>query len=167
MLEKMKQLISAALRIAGIIMRGCDAKKKEPHWKTAATEHEGFPLLLRAQGGLDYDSLQGRYPRLFWVTHTLDKVQPSGLPDILYNQGLEDFDIAVVELFSRDESGITVLVETFGGERTYYMYVSNHADTEAAMKRIQEKYSGHKLDWQIKNDSQWHFIRRYAEDFGI
>jgi hypothetical protein len=163
----MKKIVCTALIFIGIMMSGCDSKKKEPHWKTAETEYEGFPLLLRAQGGLDYDLLQSQYPQLFIVTHTLDKVQSSGLPEIIYNQGLEEFDVAMVELFSKNKSGITVLVETFGGKRTYYMYVSNNADTEAAMKHIQDNYLEQKLDWEVKSDPQWRFIRKYAKDYGI
>jgi len=165
LMREVKKIVHIFLVL--ILMGGCDSKKKEYAWKTGTTEYEGFPLLLRLPVGLDYDSLQYQYPRLFLVTHTLDIVQQSGLPDATYNKGLIEFDDAMVTLFSNNNSGLTVLVETFCGKRIYYMYVSNSADTETAMKHMQKNYSDCRLTWQLKNDSQWGFIRKYAKDYGL
>jgi hypothetical protein len=82
-------------------------------WKTANVTHEGYPLLLRCPRRIPLEH-QADFPRLVVITHHLDDVTGSGLPDSSYNDRLSEFDHAVIEAFAQDDNGLTVLVETFG-----------------------------------------------------
>ncbi len=141
-----------------------DTTKKETKWYTGEIQHEGFPLHLRFPEKPDFDSLQKKYPKLLVVTHTLAKVKSSGVPEADYNDSLAEFDHEMVTAFE-SSSGITVLVETFGGRRTYYIYVSADAPVEATKQRFTTKYPQHKLAWKLRDDAGWKFIRGYSEDY--
>ena len=134
-------------------------------WYTGKVQHKGFPLLLRFPGKPDFDTLPRRYPKLLVVEHTLAKVKPSGLPESDYNDSLADFDHDLVTAFEPSATGITVLVETFGGRRNYYIYVSADAPVEDVKRRLSTKYSQHQLDWSLRDDPGWKFIRGYSEEY--
>lgn len=136
-------------------------------WKTAQTTHEGFPLLLRAPAGLEYDSLRKRFPRLLVATHRLARVQPSGLPEPDYNRSLEEFDHHLVGTFESLEQGVTVLVETYAGKRIYYSYIASTADLEAQKHRTRARFPDHDLAWEAREDPDWRFIRKYARAYGL
>jgi len=136
-------------------------------WKTLSLTYENFPLMLRTRTFLDFDSLQRSFPTLVIVTHALAEVQSSGLPTPAYNVTLADLDHDVLTAFEKSEGGLTVLVETFGGKRTYYSYVSTKVDPKALESAIRSKHPGHHLTWESRKDSEWSFIRRYSRDYGF
>jgi len=138
---------------------------KKMQWHTGEVQHEGFPLLLRFPDKPDFDILSRRYPKLLAVEHTLAKVKPSGLPEPDYNDSLADFDHDLVSAFEPSASGITVLVETFGGRRSYYIYVSADAPVEDVKRHLSTKYPQHQLHWSLQDDAGWKFIRRYSEEY--
>ena len=137
-----------------------DTARKETKWYTGEFQHEGFPLHLRFPEKPDFDALQKKHPRLLMVTHSLAEVKSSGVPEADYNDSLAEFDHDLAASFDAS-SGIIVLVETFGGNRTYYIYVSVDAAVEAT------KYPQHKLDWKLRDDPGWKFIRGYSEDYHL
>ncbi len=57
-------------------------------------------------------------------------------PEPDYNDSLVDIDHDLVGAFEPSASGITVLVETFGGRRNYYIYVSADAPVEDMKRRL-------------------------------
>ncbi|MCX7428089.1 MAG: DUF695 domain-containing protein [Planctomycetia bacterium] len=141
-----------------------DSKTTEVKWYSGEIRHEGFPLHLRFPERPDFDALQKKLPKLLIVTHSLAKVKPSGVPEAEYNYSLAEFDHELVTAFE-PSSGITVLVETFGGRRTYYIYVAPDAPIDATKQRFATKYAQHKLDWQLRDDPGWKFIRGYSEEY--
>jgi hypothetical protein len=143
--------------------------KKPPHrgWQTGNTTYEGFPLFLRSVAGLDYDALQEHFPNLLIVKHLLSNVLDSGLPESEYNKGLMDLDLHLTSIFDRADQGRAVLVETFGGKRTYYSYISAEADIRLQENQTNAQFPGHDLTWEVRKDPGWGFIRRYARDFGF
>ncbi len=146
------------------------AEKRLPEqmqWYTGEVRHEGFPLLLRFPDKPDFDTLSIRFPKLLVVEHTLAKVMPSGLPEPDYNDSLADFDQDLVSAFEPSTSGITVLVETFGGRRSYYIYVSVDAPVEDVKRRLCTNYPQYQLDWSLQDDAGWNFIRRYSEEYNF
>ncbi len=118
-----------------------DKAEKETKWYTGEVQHEGFPLHLRFPERPDFDSLQEKFSSLLLATHKLDRVKPSGVPEAAYNASLADFDHDLITAFEQPSTGMTVLVETFGGMRTYYMYVSPHAQIDATKRRFFRKVS--------------------------
>ncbi len=142
-----------------------DNTGKNKMWYTGEVQHEGFPLQLRFPEKPDFDSLQAKYPKLLTVTHTFDKVKPSGMPEADYNESLADFDHEMITAFVQSSSGLTILVETFGGRRNYYMYISASAPLEDVKKHFTSKYPQHQLNWDIRDDQGWKFIRRYSEEY--
>ncbi len=135
-------------------------------WKTGEFEHEGFPLLLRAPLHLDYDR-QPELTQLVIVTHVLERVQSSGLPESVYNSGLEDFDHQMTALFSEHEYGLTLLVETFAGKRTYYSYVKPEAPVQDLVEAVRSAHPGHELVVETELDPGWRLIRGYSSDYGL
>ncbi len=144
------------------IIMAAEQPKKDTTWFTGEVQHEGFPLLLRFPKKPDFDTLQIQYPRLVIVTHQLEKVKPSGLPEADYNDSLEDMDQDIITSFP---AGIAVLVETFGGRRTYYIYTTASATVEEAKRKIATKYPKARLEWKASDDPNWRLIRGYSEDY--
>jgi hypothetical protein len=135
-------------------------------WKTGSASHEGFPLLLRTPCGLDYDVLSRKFPNLLVVRHKLSKVQPSGLPEPDYNDSLADLDHHLINLPEALDRGISVLVETFGGKRNHY-YIADESDIDARETLTRLQFPGQALTWDLRDDPEWGFIRRYAKEYGF
>lgn len=135
-------------------------------WTTAREMYEGFPLYLRAPTKIDY-SQAASFPTLVMITHVLEDVRSSGLPEPQYNTDLFDFDEEVVALFERSGDGYTVLIETFGGKRTYYQYVSSDAAIQKQFDDLTNRYPEHKLMLEHRLDPDWSFRKKYADDFEI
>ena len=115
------------------------ADEKTPNenvWYTGELTHEGFPLMLRFPEKPDFDSLQEIYPNLLTITHILGQVQSNGLPEHAYNETLADFDHEIITAFDQSLLGLAVLIETFGGRRTYYLYVASDAPVDTVKTRI-------------------------------
>src|SRR5690242_12574904 len=105
----------------------------EVSWECTQRVYEGFPLFLRRPKGLDFDSLSARFPVQLTVTHEFSFRRFDGLPELTYNSRLEEFDLSMTRYFSKAESGQAVLVETFGGKRHYYFYVSPLVSVESVL----------------------------------
>jgi hypothetical protein len=129
-------------------------------WLTIEKVHEGFPLLLRRQTHLDVDSLRLSFPTLVVVTHEFAKSNSNGLPDPDYNDGLAGLDQDLVAAFG--DMGVPVLVETFGGKRTYYFYVSADVDAPAVISSIAKRYPAEQVSWRVGSDPAWSFIRKFS-----
>lgn len=138
---------------------------KEYEWATLTREYEGFPLLLRRPLGLDYNALQHRFPVRLVLTHKFSFRRFDGLPEARYNHTLEEFDSSVATYFEASGFGQVVLVETFGGERNYYYYVTESVDPEAMSGDIRSRFPAQRIEIQTKADPSWRFIRRYSRDF--
>ena len=141
-------------------------RSEQTLWKTCATTHQGFTLLLRCPHRIPYER-QPQFPRLVVLTHLLDQVTPSGLPDSTYNDSLGDFDHAAIQAFSLADVGVTVLVETFGGKRKYYSYVALGFNVDATVERLIAAFPDVRLEHTIHENADWRFIRRYAVDFAF
>jgi len=144
-----------------------DTRGKETKWCTGEIQHEGFPLHLRFPQKPDFNRLQTKFPKILVVKHSLSKVRSSGLPEPDYNESLADFDHELITAFDAPFSGITVLIETFGGRRTYYIYVSADAPIESMRQSFATQYPQHKLDWKLRDDPGWKFIRGYSEEYNF
>ena len=68
---------------------------------------------------------KSKYPKLICIKHEFDRVKDNGLPTAEYNESLIDFDGEVVNLFDPNKSGIIILVETYGGARNYWFYITD------------------------------------------
>ena len=134
-------------------------------WKAKQLTHEGFPLLLRYPENLDVSSSRMKFPNLVVFPHQFSKVTPNGLPEADYNDSLTNFDTDIRKAF--EAIGIVVLIETFGGRRNYYSYVSPEADTASTVAKLTLNHPQEKLTWSIRPDSEWNFIQKYAQEFTI
>ena len=133
-------------------------------WLSTERMYEGFPLFLRRPPNLDIDSLRPCFPQLVAITHTFAKRMPNGLPEADYNHGLAEFDHSLIIAFDIDRLGDPVLIETFGGARNYYFYVSADADIEAVVSQVAQRFPGERLSSTTKPDPNWSFITKYAKE---
>jgi hypothetical protein len=133
-------------------------------WLTAEKTYEGFPLLLRRPAKFDVDSLRPLYPTLAVVTHQFTRRKPNGLPQPDYSDGLVEMDCEMVGAFDVDRMGVPALVETFGGKRHYYFYVSADADVPAIISAVARRYPAERLSWEVRPDPKWEFIESYASE---
>jgi hypothetical protein len=140
-------------------------EKKETTWYTGTLTHEGFPLMLRFPEKPDFDSLQKRYTKFLTIEQRLEKVQRSGLPEPDYNDTLFPFDEHVLSMLG--DFGFPVLVETFGGKRAYYIYVTADVDLQKAEDALKTKFPEHKTTWEIRDAKGWKFIRKYSEEYAF
>jgi hypothetical protein len=134
-------------------------------WKTKQLTHEGFPLYLRYPANVDYNSQQRSLPVLAVITHELSKTSPNGLPEPEYNDGLLDFDSDLRAAFEAGQIGQTVLVETFGGKRNYYIYVAPEIHVDEKVASVSKRYPHERLSCSVRPDPEWGFIKRYANEF--
>ena len=134
-------------------------------WVIDEITYEGFPLLLRRPAKVDIEGLRPLYPIRVAVTHIFTKRKPNGLPEASYNNGLFAMDNELTDAFSAGHHGECVLVETFGGERNYYYYISGEADAPAILTGISNRYPAEQLSWKVRTDSGWTFLTRYAAEF--
>jgi hypothetical protein len=73
-------------------------------------------------------------------------------------------DHELVTAFDIDRMGIPALVETFGGERHYYFYVTADADVPAVISSIARRYPDERLSWLVRMDPEWGFVEHYTRD---
>lgn len=130
-------------------------------WSTTEIEHEGFPLLLRKPDHKNIGPYKSKYSKLLSVTHSFDKVKDDGLPESNYNSTLADFDNKMCSLFENSSDGIIILIETFGGERNYYYYISSTADFEPRLDIIKTEFNIANLTTTLKEDKNWGFLDNY------
>lgn len=57
--------------------------------------------------------------------------------------------------------GIIFLIETFGGKRHYYYYVSSIVDFRIRVEKILKKFDSINLTFFFKEDTEWNFIKTY------
>lgn len=134
-------------------------------WATAQAEYEGFPLMLRRATNIDVDLLRPSHPTLVVVTHEFTKRKPNGLPEPDYNDSLFEMDIELVRMFDFDRMGVPVLVETFGGKRHYYFYVTADTDVPAIVSSVSRRYPSERLSWTVRADPEWGFLEKYAKEY--
>ena len=134
-------------------------------WISFEKEYEGFPLLLRRPKNLEIGSLIKSLPQLAVVTHKFTKRRPDGLPDPDYNESLFEMDIEIRRAFDVSQMGAAVLVETFGGKRHYYFYVTTKTDVSTIISDIASHYPTEQLSWTVRPDPEWGFLERYGKDF--
>ena len=139
----------------------------DERWKIGDFEYEGFPLLLRSPFKLNYDELQVLYPQFISLTHILKDVKKNGLPNNEYNRSLFEFDIFVSEVLEKENTGITVLIETFAGKRNYYMYSVGSVEITKLEEKIIDKFPEQEIVIDSKIDDKWAFIRAYANDWNL
>ena len=122
-------------------------------------------MYLRRPIGLDFDALSTRFPVHLTVRHEFTFRRFDGAPEPSYNRALEEFDVAVSSYFSRSQDGQVVLVETFGGTRHYYFYVSPVVTVESVLADLRERFPGYRLEAEARADPSWNFIRRYTAEY--
>jgi hypothetical protein len=157
-------IVGSLLGLFGCGKQSSSPAVKEEPWLTTQKTYEGFPLFLRRPEKLNYDDLARSYPKLVVITHHLSKVMSNGIPVAEYNASLADFDNYIVSYLRSKSQGMTVLVETFGGNRTYYCYTVDNFSLDIMKKDVETKYSGNNLEWTEKKDLDARFIRQYAKE---
>src|SRR5690606_32978849 len=127
---------------------------------TTEIEYEGFPLLLRRP---DYNNIWEhikKYTHLASVQHLLDKTTSNGLPEKDYNKSLAEFDHYMCSLFDRNFHGLIFLVETFGGKRNYYYYITSEFAIEKLVEQVIDDFDV-KLTVTNRSDVDWDFLKAY------
>ncbi|TVZ22651.1 uncharacterized protein DUF695 [Dokdonia sp. Hel_I_63] len=130
-------------------------------WLTTETEYDGLPLYLRLPNYKNVWEYKSKYPKLICITHEFDSVKDNGLATAEYNEPLIDFDGEVVNLFDPNKSGIVILVETYGGARNYWFYITDPKFFFNTFEELKSKHSDKKLELDYRNDSDWSFIKDY------
>ena len=149
------------LSILTVVSCGQINSKEKMKWFNTDTVYDGLPLYLRRPAYENIWNYQKSFPRLFCITHNLDKVKGNGLPESEYNKTLDGFDEELVNLFDSEKEGIIFLVETFSGKRNYWHYLSRQTDYNEKVDYIKEKYPMHRIVTSNHEDSDWGFIEEY------
>lgn len=133
---------------------------KEDTWFTGERSHKGYPLLLRFPEERKYEETSKLYQVRISIEHTLKSVKDNGLPHPEYNDSLAELDDRIIQGLD-----CMVLVETFGGRRTYYAYSENKRKVEVLLESIKKSYPDEKFMFVAQHDPNWNFIKEYAEDY--
>ena len=65
------------------------------------------------------------------------------------------------------DTGFPVLIETYAGKRTYYIYVTAELDAVAAVVQLRRMFPEHKIESEVRKGSGWRLIRQYSEDYSF
>lgn len=155
------KILLSVLGLIAITSYGQNKIKKEMKWLTTETIYDGLPLYLRLPDYENVWSFKDNYSNLFCITHKLDKVKDNGLPKYDYNLSLMDFDGDLANLFDNEKEGIIVLIETYGGARNYWYYISSKIDYKTKVENISKKYPSNKIETDFRADLDWGFIKKY------
>jgi hypothetical protein len=134
-------------------------------WLGATVTYEGAPMALRVRPNVDTIHNRERFSQLVEVTHELAQVRPDGLPTPDYNESLAEFDAQIIEVLEKQGLGITVLVETYNGQRSYYAYVASVAHAKQAFEIVSGHFPQHTLALHSGADSEWGLYAEYRERF--
>jgi hypothetical protein len=134
-------------------------KTMEQKWLTTKIEHEGFPLYLRRPDYHDIFVYRNNFPNVLRVTQKLKEVNSNGLPESDYNMSLIDFDGQMCDLFKGTNDGLIFLIETFGGERSYYYFISDSVDYDKKIEGLKNE----DIELEVKSyaDKDWGFLKEY------
>jgi len=138
-------------------------------WLSSQSTYEGFPIYFRRPDirFAEYSSLCADFPLRLTVTHFLAQVKDNGLPEADYNASLADFDHALIGLLRDSGAAIVTLVETFAGKRTYYLYLRQGVEPEAALRHVLDNFPRERVEWSTKQDPEWRLMNGYVQDFGF
>jgi len=139
--------------------------KKTPKWLGATVTYEGFPLALRVRPKIDTEKNKAAFPGLVRVSHKLARVQPSGLPEVAYNETLLEFDLAIIAALECEGQGLVALIETFAGRRNYYGYLAPEAPVTNEIRSLKKRFSEHEITLKRKQDPEWGLYNKYRELF--
>ena len=134
-------------------------------WVLSQHSYEGFPLFLRHVERLPFPSRRAELPSLAIITHTFAMRLANGLPDPDYNDTLVDFDLTLIDAMKDDGVGSPVLIETFGGKRIYYYYVTDEVAAQIRFWAIRRRFTEEELAFECRPDPEWGFIHSYAKDY--
>jgi hypothetical protein len=137
----------------------------EAKWLGSTVSYEGQSMALRIRVGADVVAIRSQYPVLIALTHKLAAVLSSGLPEPSYNNQLLELDLAIVSALDADGRGITALIETFSGKRTYYAYAEAKEQGEAAVEQVRHLHPGHFLSVTTRPDTAWELLETYRRLF--
>ncbi|MHA6206269.1 DUF695 domain-containing protein [Dyella soli] len=137
----------------------------ELHWTVTQHRYEGLPLFTRYPVIPDYDKLRAGLPIRVTVSLTLSNVTTDGLPEAAYNRSLEPLDNFIVEYFEDRGQGQCVLVETFNGNRYFYVYIAESANLDGFKSALAATFPGNEIEVSIVKDLGWSFIKRYAAEY--
>jgi hypothetical protein len=133
----------------------------EQKWLTIKIEYEGFPLYLRKPEYQEIFAYRDKLPNVLRVTQKLKEVNSNGLPESDYNMSLMDFDGQMCDLFNGTDDGLIFLIETFGGERSYYYFITASVDYDKLIQKIKTKNEDIDLETHSYADSEWGFLKNY------
>jgi len=132
---------------------------------STVTDWEGFPLAIRACPLNADDPIWSSNPHLAFLEHQLAEVKDNGLPEKDYNDRLADFDHEVHQAFESGSGGQVIVVETFGGKRTYYACTESVDAATEILNGIVNKFPQHRLSPGTNADHSWKFYLQYRERF--
>ncbi len=132
-------------------------------WVLSQHQYKGFPLFLRRIERLPFPSRRAKQPVLATITHTFTKRRPDGLPESAYNDTLFEMDQKLIE--AMNGIGSPVLIETFGGKRNFYYYVTDAGLAEARFSSIRQGFAQEELVIDCRPDPAWNFIYNYFKNF--
>ncbi|WP_165499723.1 DUF695 domain-containing protein [Pedobacter frigidisoli] len=130
-------------------------------WISTNVVYDEFPLYLRRPDYQDVWNYKIRFTQRLNISHHLDKVKQNGLPESDYNLSLSDFDSDLCNLFDDHSEGIIFLIETYGGERNYWYYISEQTDYLNKIERIRQEFPNNAIESDLNDDTNWGFIKSY------
>ena len=134
-------------------------------WVTGESVFEGFPLVLRIPLEVDWKTLELTCTELLTVTHTFANHQPNGQPVEEQDDGPAKLDLALQNAFLGIPNAEIVLVETYGGKRNSYFYISREVSVSDQIGPIQKEFSEYAIDHVQQPDPGWLFIEQYTAEF--
>ena len=122
-------------------------------------------MALRVRSRADTKEHRDALRHLAALTHKLAHVRSSGLPEPDYNHSLADLDDSIITSLDAVGAGITAIVETFAGKRTYYAYVTSDAHAQRALVDVTVRFPDHDLSLVVRADPAWDLYHEYRRLF--
>lgn len=136
-------------------------------WLSTNTLYEDYPIYFRRPDirVAEFAQLQPQYPRLLVITLAFAEVRSNGLPEGDYNTSLARLDSCLTAPFDTETDGLIAVIETFAGNRTYYIYLTPSFDAGGFMTEAMRRFPNDDLSYETEGDPEWNVIRGYADQF--
>src|SRR5262245_49039056 len=108
-------------------------------------------MALRVRPRADTEEHRACLRYLASVPHELAHVRSNGLPESNYNGSLADLDAGIITSLESLGAGVTAIIETFAGKRTYYAYVTSGEHAQQALADVKARFPKHDLSLHVRS----------------
>ena len=131
-------------------------------WSFFQGEHDGKPLIARANVALKPFAGHPRYSHQVGVAVPLHTPDENGFPAAEEAAELGDIEDQICSELEIGNESLFAAVITTGGMREFVFYTSNPQVVEAKLRNLREIINSHTIQGMIRPDGHWDVYREFV-----